>query len=341
MKTAFHVDAAYLRHHNPDGHPERVERMEALLRLSKRCHEFGVTTLPATRHATVEELARVHTRAHIDLVLSTRDRTTQLDPDTYTSPDSCDCALLAAGGALDMVDRVVAGEFDNGLVAARPPGHHAESARAMGFCLFNNIAIAAAHALSHHHLERVMVIDWDVHHGNGTQEIFWDDPRVLFVSLHQYPFYPGTGAIDEIGGAKATGMTVNLPMAAGFGDDEWVAAFRRVVTPVAHAFQPQCVLLSAGFDAHASDPLGGMRVTEVGFGAMADAVLAIARSHAGGKLVAVLEGGYDIGALETSVETVLRRMSGADAASTTPRSEGHFAPLFAMVRAVHAGHWKL
>jgi acetoin utilization deacetylase AcuC-like enzyme len=340
MNTSLLIDRAFLRHRTPDGHPERVERMEALLQLAARCHEFGVTIIPATRRATIDELARAHTRAHIDKILGTAGRSVMLDPDTHTSPDSVDTALLTAGGVLDMVDRVMAGEFDNGFVAARPPGHHAESARAMGFCLFNNIAMGAAHALAQHRLERVMVIDWDVHHGNGTQEIFWDDPRVLFVSLHQYPFYPGTGAIDEIGGPDAEGMTVNLPMAAGFGDDEWVAAFRRVVTPLAHAFKPQLVFLSAGFDAHARDPLGGMQVTEAGFAAMADEVLAIARSHAGGKLVAVLEGGYDISALEASVETVLRRMSGTEEASATPRSEGHFAPLFAMVRAVHAGRWK-
>jgi acetoin utilization deacetylase AcuC-like enzyme len=186
-----------------------------------------------------------------------------------------------------------------------------------------------------------MIVDWDVHHGNGTQEIFWNDPRVLFVSLHQYPFYPGTGAIDEIGGPDAEGTTINIPMPAGFGDEEWVAAFRRVVAPVGNAFKPQLVLLSAGFDAHANDPLGGMRVTEAGFAAMAAEVLALANAHAGGRLVAVLEGGYDIAALEASVEAVLRRMTGESTPAQTPRSEGRFAPLFAMVRAVHGSRWKL
>lgn len=271
----------------------------------------------------------------------TAGRDVMLDPDTFTSPDSYDCALLAAGGALDAVDRVMKGELDNAFVAARPPGHHAETNRAMGFCLFDNIAVAAAHAVVAHGLERVMIIDWDVHHGNGTQEIFWNDRRVLFLSLHQFPFYPGTGSFEEIGGPEAPGMTVNIPMAAGFGDEEWHSAFRRVVVPVADQFAPELVLLSAGFDAHANDPLGGMRVTETGFGFMADEVLSIAKRHAGGKLVAILEGGYNIAALEASVETVLRRMAGEKVASQPPLSEGRYGPVHAMVRAIHAGHWKL
>lgn len=311
-----------------------------MLRIAARGDQVSVRALSATRRATDDELLRVHSREHIDRVAATAGRVSMLDPDTFTSPDSYDCALLAAGAALDAVDRVMSGEFGNAFVAARPPGHHAETNRAMGFCLFNNIAVAAAHVLSHHRLERVMIIDWDVHHGNGTQEIFWNDRRVLFLSLHQFPFYPGTGSFEEMGGPDAVGMTVNIPMAAGFGDEEWLAAFRRVVVPVADQFKPEFVLLSAGFDAHAHDPLGGMRVTGAGFGAMAEDVLAIARKHAGGKLVAVLEGGYDIAALEASVETVLRRMNG-ESGAFAPVSQGRFPPVHAMVRALHAGHWKL
>ena len=341
MSTAFLTDPAFLRHHNPDGHPERTERLEAMLRIAARCDQLGVRALSATRRATDDELLRIHSREHIDRVAATAGRVLMLDPDTFTSPDSYDCALLAAGGALDAVDRVMSGEFDNAFVAARPPGHHAESNRAMGFCLFSNIAVGAAHAVTHHGLERVMIIDWDVHHGNGTQEIFWNDSRVLFLSLHQFPFYPGTGSFEEIGGPDAQGMTVNVPMAAGFGDEEWLAAFRGVVVPVADQFAPQLVMLSAGFDAHANDPLGGMRVTETGFGFMAESILAIARKHAAGKLVAILEGGYNIAALEASVETVLRRMVGEKTSARTPLSAGRFSPVGAMVRAMHAGHWRL
>jgi acetoin utilization deacetylase AcuC-like enzyme len=312
MRTAFHIDELYLGHRTPAGHPERVERMQALLRLAARADELGVTVLPARRQATHLELARVHTPVHIDRIAATaRQSASMLDPDTFAAPESYEIARYAAGAVLDLVDRVMAGEFENAFAAVRPPGHHAESERAMGFCLFNNVAVAAAHALSRHGLERVMVVDWDVHHGNGTQEIFWNDPRVLFVSLHQFPLYPGTGTAEEVGGAQARGRTINVPLTAGLGDAEWTTTLRQIAGAAARAFSPQLVLVSAGFDAHARDPLGGMRVSTEGFAAMADEVLAIAREHAEGRLVAVLEGGYDLEALSASVEGVLRRMAGA------------------------------
>jgi acetoin utilization deacetylase AcuC-like enzyme len=233
----------------------------------------------------------------------------------------------------------MAREFDNAFAAVRPPGHHAESARAMGFCLFNNIAVAAAHALAQHGLERVMVIDWDVHHGNGTQEIFWDDDRVLFVSLHEFPLYPGTGTVDEVGGERARGRTINVPMPAGFGDAEWTAALSQIARSAARTFSPQLVLLSAGFDAHARDPLGHMRVSTPGFAAMAGEVTTLAREHAGGRLVAVLEGGYDIEALEASVEAVLRQMAGAPPVATAAAGAADaFESLLAKVRSAHAPH---
>jgi acetoin utilization deacetylase AcuC-like enzyme len=313
-----------------------------MLRVASRAGDLGLTLVPARRRATPDEILLVHTPGHIDTIASTAERpATMLDPDTFTSAGSFDTALYAAGGVLDLVDRVLAGEIDNAFAAVRPPGHHAESHRAMGFCLFNNIAVAAAYALARHGLERVMVIDWDVHHGNGTQEIFWNDPRVLFVSLHQYPFYPGTGAVDDIGGSDARGRSVNIPMTAGFGDVEWTAAFRRVVAPVGHAFAPQLVMVSAGFDAHAADPLAGMRVTEAGFAAMADEALAIAREHAGGRLVAVLEGGYDLAALEASVEAVLRRMTRPHPVEPKPAEAARFEAVFARVKKAQAAHWSL
>jgi acetoin utilization deacetylase AcuC-like enzyme len=342
MRTAFHTDAMYLRHVMPDGHPERVERIEAMLRVAARTDALGVALLPARRRASREELTLVHTGAYIDAIASTAGRReSMLDPDTYTSSDSYEVALYACGGVLDLVDRVMEGEIDHAFAAIRPPGHHAESRRAMGFCLFNNIAVGAAHALVRHGLERIMVIDWDVHHGNGTQEAFWNDPRVLYLSLHQYPFYPGTGAFDETGGRDAPGHTVNIPMPAGFGDDEWTAAFRRVVAPVARAYAPQLVMLSAGFDAHERDPLADMRVTDAGFAAMADAVVGIAREHARGRLVATLEGGYDLRVLESNVEMVLRRMAGDETSPARDRGEGRFGGVYAQVKTAHASHWPL
>ena len=315
--------------------------MEALLELSKRVHEIGVAVLPAGRRATAEELSLAHTREYVEAIASTAGRTLMLDPDTFTVPDSFDVACYAAGAALELVDRVIAREFDNAFAAVRPPGHHAESERAMGFCLFNNVATAAAYAVNHHEMERVLIVDWDVHHGNGTQEIFWNDGRVLFISLHQFPFYPGTGSADETGEGEGRGRTVNLPMRAGFGDDEWTAAFRRVVEPIAHAFEPQLVLMSAGFDAHANDPLGGMRVTERGFAAMTDSLLSIARAHADGRLIAVLEGGYDIAALSSSVEVVLQRLASGDLAKPAPTADGDFGEVFARIQAAQSPYWKL
>jgi acetoin utilization deacetylase AcuC-like enzyme len=342
MKTGFHVDPIYLNHRPPEGHPERAERMEAMLRLARRAGELGVAVLPAARRATAEELSLVHTREHVGTIAATAGRRgVVLDPDTYTSPASYDTALCAAGGILDLVDRVMAGELGNAFAAVRPPGHHAGPHRAMGFCLFNNVALGAAYALARHGLQRVMVVDWDVHHGNGTQEIFWNDARLLYVSLHQFPYYPGTGDADEVGGGDARGRCVNIPMRAGFGDAEWTAAFRRVVVPVGKAFAPQLVMISAGFDAHERDPLASMRVTEAGYAAMTDEVMAIAREHAQGRVVAALEGGYDLTALEASVEVVLRRLASDRPAPGTFADAARFDPVYDLVRAAHAPYWDL
>jgi acetoin utilization deacetylase AcuC-like enzyme len=205
------------------------------------------------------------------------------------------------------VDRVIDGELDNAFVAVRPPGHHAERERAMGFCLFNNVAVAARHLTSAHGLQRVMIVDWDVHHGNGTQHIFYDDPGVLFVSLHQHPLYPGTGLTTETGTGVGEGFTINVPLPSGLGDNDYLAVVDRIVVPAARRFAPEFILVSAGFDAHRRDPLAGMRVTEQGFDEMSRRLLGAARESAGGKLVAVLEGGYDLRALVDSTAVVIRR----------------------------------
>jgi acetoin utilization deacetylase AcuC-like enzyme len=343
LRTGFHIDEIYLRHHTPEGHPERVARIEQLLELAARSDRFGVSVIPATRRATHDELALVHDPFYVNILAGAAGRSLMLDPDTFMSPDSFDVACHAAGGVLDLVDRVMGGELDNGFAAVRPPGHHAESDHAMGFCLFNNIAVAAAYALEHHGLQRVLVLDWDVHHCNGTQQMFWDESRVLLVSLHQFPFYPGTGAVDETGGRGAPGHTVNIPMSGGWGDGEYAAAFRRVVRPVAEAFAPELVLVSAGYDAHADDPIGGMRVSDAGFEAMAREVVHIAATYAGGRCVAVLEGGYHLGALERCVELTLKRMQSPEQPQAVHNDgeTGKFAPTLAAIRAAHAGRWKL
>jgi acetoin utilization deacetylase AcuC-like enzyme len=240
---------------------------------------------------------------------------------------------------LALLDEVVAGRLRTGFAFVRPPGHHAERERAMGFCLFNNVAIGAAYLRARHGLERVMIVDWDVHHGNGTQNIFARDPGVLYISTHRYPFYPGTGAFDEVGARDGAGFTVNIPFPGGVGDADFVEAFRTVIEPIALQYEPQLVLISAGFDAHWRDPLGGMGVTEHGFAAMTRSLLSVAEQTAGGRCVAILEGGYDLTATRDSAAAVLDAMSGTPMPSP-PLQQPELRALFDAVRRAHAPFWK-
>src|SRR5262245_39118941 len=307
--TGIVLDERMLAHDPGPGHPERPDRLRVLH------HHLG--DAPGLVHvgarlATPDEIALVHTPGLVEQVAATAGRACVIfDPDTRTSAGSWQAACLAAGGLLELCDAVLAGQVDNGIALVRPPGHHAERARAMGFCLFNNVAIAAAH-LRRCGVARVLVVDWDLHHGNGTQHLFEHDPDVLYVSTHQYPFYPGTGAADEVGIGAGAGRTLNLPFPAGFGDAEYVHAFREVVTPVLRQFAPDFVRVSAGFDCDYRDPLGGMSVTGAGFAMMAQALGTVAAETAGGRLVAVLEGGYDLGAIVEGVDVVLDVLRGDD-----------------------------
>jgi acetoin utilization deacetylase AcuC-like enzyme len=254
----------------------------------------------AGRPATDEELGRVHDPGFLERLQKLRGQSAYIDADTFVSPASLDTAWLAAGSLVAMVDAMIDGPIPKGVALLRPPGHHAGSARAMGFCLLNNVAVAAAHARSRG-LERVAVIDWDVHHGNGTQEIFWRDPNVLYVSTHQFPFYPGTGGFDEVGAGEGAGFTVNVPLAAGGGDSLYASAFDRIILPVLEAYAPDLVLVSAGFDASASDPLAQMELSADAFGWMARELARVADRSAKGRMALVLEGGYDLGAIEAGV----------------------------------------
>jgi acetoin utilization deacetylase AcuC-like enzyme len=302
----------------PAGHPERPERIHSLLKNRSLFDRRGVIRLDSQRRAGREDLLRVHSVSHINRIAETAGRPyTMLDPDTHTSDLSYETALCAAGGLLDTIDAVVNGRAENGFVMVRPPGHHAETDRAMGFCLFNNVAIGARYLLDRHGIDRVLIVDWDVHHGNGTQRTFYESNRVLFISTHQYPCYPGTGPAHETGYGEGEGFTVNVPLPPGCGNAEYAAVFDRLVKPVARQFDPQFVLVSAGFDAHRDDPLAGMCVTESGFVTLISALLDIARDSAAGRLVAVLEGGYNLGALVSSVDAVVATMcTGED----TPRA---------------------
>jgi acetoin utilization deacetylase AcuC-like enzyme len=256
-------------------------------------------------------LETVHTPRHVDRIESVAPENgyVYLDADTPMSPGSYRAALQAVGGTLAAIDAVMEGRIANAFCAIRPPGHHAEPTRAMGFCLFNNVAVAARYVQRRHHVDRVLILDWDVHHGNGTQAAFYDDATVLYVSLHQYPWYPGTGSADERGDGAGEGYTLNVPLAAGRGDDEYLSAFDVRIAPAVRAFAPEFVLISAGFDAHRDDPLAMMNLTEAGYRAMTDAVLTWAAESAHGRIVSCLEGGYNLTALANSVETHVRTLA--------------------------------
>jgi acetoin utilization deacetylase AcuC-like enzyme len=234
-----------------------------------------------------------------------------LDPDTSMSPGTLNAAYLAAGGALAGVDAIINGQVDHVFCAVRPPGHHAETARAMGFCLFNNVAIAARYIQKKYGLKRVLIVDWDVHHGNGTQHSFEDDRSILFFSTHQYPHYPGTGRAAERGKGAGEGFTINIPMEAGEGDDAYHVIFLKALVPAADDFKPEFVLISAGFDAHKDDPLANMRLTEAGYADLTGIVAGIARRHAQGRILSSLEGGYNLTALAASVDSHIKALLAA------------------------------
>ena len=290
--------------HDTGAHPERAARMVAIDReLSARDWlGFERITSPAIDRAALESVHPPAYVASIERVCANGGG--HLDLDTVVSPDSFDAALHAAGGAVRMVDLLLDGAAPYAFSAHRPPGHHATRARAMGFCLFNNIALAAQYALDARGLERVMIVDWDVHHGNGTNDIFHDTDRVLFVSIHQSPLYPGTGPAGDVGSGQARGYTVNLPVPPGADDVVFCSLVDRVAVPLARAFAPQLVLISAGYDAHRDDPLGECQVTEHGYAAMTHSIRSICRTLEA-PLGCVLEGGYGLGALAASVAATL------------------------------------
>src|SRR5437899_1348724 len=337
--TAVVSDARMLAHDPGRGHPERAERLRVLLDHLEDAP--GLVRL-RPRLATEDELALVHTRAHIERVAHTAGWPhVVFDADTSASAASYEAARLAAGSLLVACEAILAGEIANAFALVRPPGHHAERERAMGFCFFNNVAVAAAF-LRTEGIRRVAIVDWELHHGNGTQHLFEADPDLLYVSTHQYPYYPGTGGAEEVGHGAGAGRTLNLPFPAGFGDAEYVQAFREVVLPVCRQFAPEFVLVSAGFDCDHRDPLAAMAVTPAGFAAMARACTQLAGESAGGRIAAVLEGGYDLGALVEGVDAVLAAMRGPGDVSPPVTGEARAVEsVLARVRAAHAPYWRL
>jgi acetoin utilization deacetylase AcuC-like enzyme len=308
------ADDRYCEHNAGDGHPESPERLRIIHDLLNT--EFRDLPRIEPRLADESELALVHDTYYIDHVAKTAGVPhTQLDADTGMSARSYEIARLAAGGLLNAVDALLSPHpsplTPHSIFAfVRPPGHHAEADHAMGFCIFNNIAIAAEYAKRKYHLERVLIVDWDLHHGNGTQNAFYRDPHVLFFSSHQFPYYPGSGNMHQSGSAEGEGFTVNAPFPHGFGDAEYLAAYERILVPIALEYKPQLVLVSAGFDPYYNDPLGGMNVTGPGFGSLAALVKHIADETCNGKVLLTLEGGYDPGGLREGVRAVLHALQG-------------------------------
>ncbi len=310
------LDEVFVQHRAPSGHPERGARAEAVRDALTAANIASRGRHIAARAATDDELSRVHGAAFLeDLVRRVPGHTGWLDPDTYYSPGTWDAARAAAGSAAALATMVLAGELASGLAVVRPPGHHATRDRAMGFCLLNNVAVAAAAARAAG-AARVAIVDWDVHHGNGTQDIFWNDPSVLYLSVHQYPFYPGTGAPTELGGPAARGATINVGLHAGSDDDDYAAVFDQVFLPALAKFRPDLLLISAGFDAFEHDPLAGMRVTQAGFAAMAARLRVAAERWSSGRVVALLEGGYDLDGVSGGMTHLLSAL--VDAAPPLP-----------------------
>ena len=311
MSTGFVYDDRFLDHDAGPRHPERKERIESTIDHLRREAWFE-TLVPVTPSPCDRTwLETVHAGELIDRAhQACRQGLPFLDvADVGICRDSCDIALLAAGGALALADGVARAEIDNGFALSRPPGHHAEHNAALGFCLFNNVAIAARYLQRRHGLDKILILDWDVHHGNGTQHTFESDPSVLYVSLHQYPFYPGTGAAAEDGEGRGRGATLNCPMPAGAGDGEYEQAFTQRILPKIDAFAPQAVIISAGFDAHAADPLAQVRLSTGFFAWMTQRMMEVAERHAGGRLISILEGGYNIDVLPLCVAGHLELLS--------------------------------
>ncbi len=302
MKVGYLYDPIYLKH-DTGQHVENASRLEAIMsRLEQSGIKAKLTSIQP-RPATIEELSLVHHEYHIRHVREVaQSGGGWLDPDTIVSRDSYDAALFAAGGAIRAAEAVMTGEVDSAFALVRPPGHHATPGQAMGFCLFNNIAIAARHVAARFSLDRILIIDFDVHHGNGTQEVFYDEPRVAYMSTHQYPYYPGSGSIEETGGGPAKGTKVNIPLPAGCGDAEYDQVYEQIIAPSARRFHPQLILVSAGYDTHWADGLAFMRVTVRGFARIVKNIRDLASELCSGRVALTLEGGYNLTALSASVK---------------------------------------
>jgi acetoin utilization deacetylase AcuC-like enzyme len=311
MKTGIVRDERYLDHFMGPGHVECPERLEAIHEMLDREIDIPLERIEP-RPATPDEIAAIHAPEYVSFIAHTAGKPwVFLDPDTSTSSRSYETARLAAGGAIAAAEAVMDGRVRNAMALVRPPGHHAESGQAKGFCLFNNIAIAAEHLVRRRGLRRVLIADWDVHHGNGTQHAFYERKDVLYFSTHRFPFYPGTGFWDEVGTGQGRGYTVNVPLGPAKADEDYRFIYRHVLGPIARTYAPEFMLVSAGFDIFRADPLGGMGVSLEGFAALAAEIMAVAAETCRGRLLFVLEGGYNLSGQAQGVKQVLLQIAGA------------------------------
>jgi acetoin utilization deacetylase AcuC-like enzyme len=341
MKTIYVTHPRYVEHDLPT-HSEHAGRIRAVW---QRLQENGLIERMQNAEAqpvSDAQILTVHTPEYLDLLrrVSAQERLVRLDADTYAGMDALDIARLSAGGVVDAVEAVMSGAADNGLAAVRPPGHHAMPDHGMGFCLLGNIAIAARHAQAQHGIERVLIVDYDVHHGNGTEAMFYDDPSVLFISTHQYPLYPGTGAATDVGSGAGAGYTINAPLPPGTGDKGYSRIFSEIIWKAAERFQPQLILVSAGFDAHWRDPLALMNVTLNGYAHMTGELIKMAETLCGGKIVFAMEGGYDLDALSYGICNVARQLIGEEPLDPLGepgnlRAEPDITPLITLLKRLH------
>ena len=342
-------DELFLHHITSDYHPEHPDRLRAIYGMLDESLEGTRLTdaciRVAPREAEPEEIQRVHDAAYVRLIESTRGcGHRQLDPDTHVSSETYRVAKMAVGGLLELVDAAFSDDLRRGFALVRPPGHHAEAARGMGFCIYNNVAVAARHAQAKGLAEKVLIVDWDLHHGNGTQHAFASDPTVLYFSSHQFPYYPGTGRVDEVGTGRGEGYTVNVPLPGGQGDQDFLGIYASVLEPIAREFAPDLMIVSAGFDTYYQDPLGGMRVTEEGFAGLTRLLTRIADDTCEGRILFSLEGGYHLEGLARSVRGVLLALLEDTAAAASdgdaPLSSGA-ERIIEAVRNVQRRFWAL
>ena len=325
--TALIYHPLCLEHKNPQGHPERSERLSATLKLLEERKIISQLELISTKVASEEIIGLVHDKGYIDNVRDVaRSGGGYLDADTFVSPSSYEAAKMAVGGVLAGIDNLMSGKNDNVFCLVRPPGHHATTESGMGFCIFDNLAVGARYAINKHKVSKVLIIDWDAHHGNGIQDIFYRSQEILYISLHQFPHYPGTGGLEEVGEGEGEGYTVNIPLPAGSGDDLYLQAFDKIIMPLAAAFEAQLVMVAAGYDGHFADPLASLNLTTSGYARMTGEILSLA-AFSGKKVIVSLEGGYELTALSYSVLATIAQLAGLsdpvdDPFDSVPRSIG-------------------